>query len=88
MLLIYIYYIIIMVISMAKKKKKSSKKTTNSDMKVIMFGLLLLLIGILGFGFGMFGSLIKKGAMFIVGEWWILILLFLIFVSVNLFYTA
>ena len=86
MLLIYIYYIIIMVISMAKKKKKSSKKTTNSDMKVIMFGLLLLLIGILGFGFGMFGSLIKKGAMFIVGEWWILILLFLIFVSVNLLF--
>ena len=71
---------------MAKKKKKSSKKSSNTEMKIILFGLMLLLIGILGFGFGAFGALIKKGALFLVGEWWILILLFLIFISLNLLF--
>ena len=86
LLLVFNYYIIIMVSSMAKKKKKSSKKSSNTEMKIILFGLMLLLIGILGFGFGAFGALIKKGALFLVGEWWILILLFLIFISLNLLF--
>ena len=71
---------------MAKRKKKSTKKSTSSDMNIILFGLILLLIGILGFGFGAFGALIKKGALFLIGDWWILILLFLIFVSINLLF--
>ena len=67
-----------MVSSMARRKKKSSKKSAKTNMNTILFGLILLLIGVLGFGFGAFGALIKKGAMFVVGEWWILILLFMI----------
>ncbi len=75
-----------MVSSMARRKKKSSKKSAKTNMNTILFGLILLLIGVLGFGFGAFGALIKKGAMFVVGEWWILILLFMIFIGINLLF--
>ena len=75
-----------MVSSMAKRKKKSSRKSSSADMKIILLGLLLLLVGVLGFGFGVFGSLIKKGAMFVFGEWWILLLIFIVFISVNLLF--
>ena len=71
---------------MAKRKKKSSRKSSSADMKIILLGLLLLLVGVLGFGFGVFGSLIKKGAMFVFGEWWILLLIFIVFISVNLLF--
>ena len=71
---------------MARRKRKSSKKAASAEMNIILLGLILLLIGVLGFGFGVFGSLIKKGAMFLVGEWWILILIFLIFISINLLF--
>ena len=63
---------------MAKKKKsrKSQKKELNYSVELI--GLLLILLGILGFGFGLLGALIKKFAMFLIGEWWAIILLLLI----------
>ncbi len=70
---------------MARKRRKATKKAAD-NMNIIIFGLLLLLLGVLGFGFGAFGALIKKGAMFIVGEWWILILLFIIFIGANLIF--
>ena len=66
------------------KKRKSSKKKSKESFNLLIIGLILILIGILGFGFGFLGSLIKKGAMFLVGEWWILILLFLIYVGGSL----
>ena len=70
---------------MAKRRKRSAKKD-NDVFSAIFIGLILLLIGILGFGFGTFGSLIKKGAMFLFGNWWILLLLFIVYLGVNLIF--
>ncbi len=61
---------------MAKKKK--TKETKNPGLNVELTGLILILIGIIGLGFGFIGSLIKKFAMFLAGTWWLVILLSLI----------
>ena len=66
------------------RKRKSSKKKNEEAFNTIIIGLILLLVGVLGFGFGSFGSLIKKGAMFLTGEWWILVLIFLIYIGGSL----
>lgn len=56
---------------MAKRKKR--KESESSFMKSAeLTGLLLILVGIIGFGFGFIGSLIKKFAMFLMGEWWMI----------------
>ena len=73
-----------MVNSMAKKKKSKSDNSNNKQMSVELIGLLLILIGILGFGFGIVGAFIKKFAMFLVGEWWPVILVFIIFVGISM----
>ena len=67
---------------MAKKKKSSRDKEKESfSYSVELIGLLLIVIGIIGFGFGPAGALIKKFAMFLVGEWWALILLVILFLG-------
>ncbi len=65
------------------KKKKTSKKQEKSEISysVELIGLLLILIGIIGFGFGPVGLLIKKFAMFLMGEWWILVLGLLLYMG-------
>ena len=67
---------------MAKKKKTSKEKEKSQfNYSAEMIGLLLILIGILGFGFGPVGALIKKFAMFLVGELWLLIQLVILFMG-------
>lgn len=67
---------------MAKKKKTSKEKEKSQfNYSAEMIGLLLILIGILGFGFGPVGALIKKFAMFLVGELWLLIQLVVLFMG-------
>jgi DNA segregation ATPase FtsK/SpoIIIE, S-DNA-T family len=66
---------------MAKKKKSKIDATESIQYSVELSGLFLILIGILGFGFGIVGAFIKKFAMFLVGEWWPIILIFIIFVG-------
>ena len=66
---------------MAKKKKSKSESTNNKKYSFELIGLLLILIGILGFGFGIIGSFIKKFAMFLVGEWWPIILVYIILIG-------
>lgn len=61
---------------MAKKKKASSENSKNFGYSVELTGLALILIGLIGFGFGPVGSIIKKFAMFLLGEWWPAILIF------------
>ena len=46
--------------------------------------LALVLIGLIGFGFGIVGAFIKKFAMFLVGEWWPIILGLLIFLGLMM----
>ncbi len=64
---------------MAKKKKSSSSEKESFLYSVELTGLILILIGLIGFGFGPVGSFIKKFAMFLVGGWaWIFLLISLI----------
>ena len=67
--------------SMAKKKKTSGENKKNAGYSVELIGLILILIGVIGFGFGPVGSLIKKFAMFLLGEWWPLILIFVLLIG-------
>ena len=64
---------------MAKKKKTKKDDTEKVGFSAELTGLILILIGIIGFGFGPVGSIIKKFAMFLVGGWaWIFLLIFMI----------
>ncbi|MBR1679839.1 MAG: hypothetical protein IJ704_04290, partial [Bacilli bacterium] len=65
---------------MAKKRKTSSEAKKNTY-SVEMIGLILILIGVIGFGFGPVGALLKKFAMFLMGEWWPAILIFVLFLG-------
>ena len=69
---------------MAKKKK--TKESNNSSYSVELTGLILILIGIIGFGFGFIGSLLKMFAIFLAGTWWIIILISLIVLGVYMLY--
>lgn len=73
-----------MVIKMAKKKKK--KDSNNNGYSVELTGLILILIGIIGFGFGIVGNLIKQFAMFLAGIWWFIILSILIILGIYMLY--
>ena len=69
---------------MAKRKRSKSDSRERQKYSVELVGLLLILIGVLGFGFGIVGAFIKKFAMFLVGEWWPIILIFIIFVGIKM----
>ncbi len=73
-----------MVIIMAKKKK--SKESNNTGYSTELTGLILILIGVIGFGLGPVGTLIKKFAMFLMGTWWFLVLIILIFLGIYMLY--
>lgn len=66
---------------MGKKKTSKESETKGFQYSVELAGLLLVLIGLIGFGFGPVGALIKKFAMFLVGEWWPIILVTILFLG-------
>ncbi len=65
------------------KKKKTSKKDEKKEFNysVELIGLLLIVIGIVGVGFGIVGAMVKQFAMFLVGEFWWAILALLLFMG-------
>src|SRR5574344_637392 len=69
---------------MTKKKKSKVEEKENTSYSIELIGLLLILIGILGFGFGVVGAFIKKFAIFLVVEWWPIILAFVIFIGIEM----
>ncbi|MGM9834437.1 MAG: DNA translocase FtsK [Bacilli bacterium] len=71
---------------MAKRKKTKDSDTKSFKYSIEMTGLLLVLIGVIGTGFGIVGSFIKKFAMFLVGEWWPIILLLLIYLGLVMMF--
>lgn len=69
------------------KKKKTSKKQEKKDthFSLDLVALLLILIGFVGLGcFGIVGKMIKQFAMFILGEWWFILLIFIFFIGVYM----
>ena len=69
---------------MAKRKK--SKESNNKGMSVELTGLILVLIGIIGFGFGYIGTLIKEFAMFLLGSWWIVFVFFILLIGLYMLF--
>ena len=69
---------------MAKRKK--SKSSSTPGMSVELTGLILVLIGIIGFGFGYIGTLIKEFAMFLMGSWWIVFVIFILLVGLFMLF--
>ncbi len=64
---------------MAKRKK--SKDVSSPGMSIELTGLILAIIGIIGFGFGYVGTLIKEFGMFLLGSWWIVFVIYLLLVG-------
>ena len=64
---------------MAKRKK--SKETSSPGMSIELTGLILAIVGIIGFGFGYVGTLIKEFGMFLLGSWWIVFDIYLLLVG-------
>ena len=63
------------------KRKKSKDSKNEFNYSVELTGLILILIGIIGFGFGYIGKIIKEFALFLAGTWWVLVLLYLILIG-------
>ena len=64
---------------MAKKKKRKSSESSKPKFSIEFIGLILILIGVIGIGvFGPVGSIIKHFAIFLVGTYYNVLILFLI----------
>ena len=68
------------------KRKRSKNSKEKFGYSVELTGLILILLGIIGFGFGYVGMIIKKFAMFLAGTWWVLILLYLIAIGAYMLF--
>ena len=67
---------------MAKRKKSKTSASTKNKVSIEFIGLILILIGIIGIGvFGPVGSLIKHFAIFLVGTYSNILILFLCFLG-------
>ena len=71
---------------MRKHKRRKNEKTSNFKYSVELTGLFLILIGIIGFGFGPVGSLLKKFSIFLVGTWWMFLLIFVLILGSYMLY--
>ncbi len=74
----------IMVIVMAKRKK--SKESNAPGMSIELTGLTLILIGIIGFGFGYIGTIIKEFGMFLLGSWWLIFVIYLLLIGLFMLF--
>ena len=69
---------------MAKRKQKRSSTTKSFGHSAELTGLILILLGIIGFGFGPVGTFLKKFCMFLTGEWYFLVLFGLLYFGVYM----
>ena len=67
-------------------KRKKSKTSDTSSISVEFVGLILILIGIIGLGFGHVGTIIKEFSMFLLGIWWIIFDIYLLFVGLYMLF--
>lgn len=68
------------------KRKKSKEKESSSKYSIELTGLILILIGIIGMGFGYIGAFIKEFMMFLAGEFWFVILFAILFLGVSMLF--
>ena len=63
---------------MGRRKSSKRQKMENRKFTFTVVGILLICASVLGLGFGPVGIALKKCAMFVLGEWWIVFLLLLL----------
>ncbi len=68
------------------KRKKTKENKSGFSYSVELTGLILILIGIIGFGFGSIGTLIKKFAMFLSGTYWYIVLISLLIIGIYMLF--
>ncbi len=68
------------------KKKKSKENKPSFGYSIELTGLVLILMGIIGFGFGPVGTLFKKFSMFIAGTYWYIVVISLIVVGIYMLF--
>lgn len=69
---------------MAKRKKSKEESANKFEYSVELTGLVLILIGLIGFGFGPVGVLLKEFSMFLLGEWWFCVLVLVLVLGVHM----
>ena len=74
-----------MVKRMAKRKKSKESKNAPTY-SVELTGLILILIGIIGMGFGIIGNFIKQFMMFLAGEFWFVILFGVLILGITMLF--
>ena len=74
-----------MVKRMAKRKKSKESKSSPTY-SVELTGLILILIGIIGMGFGIIGNFIKQFVMFLAGEFWFVILFGVLILGISMLF--
>ena len=74
-----------MVKRMAKRKKSKESKSAPTY-SVELTGLILILIGIIGMGFGIIGNFIKQFMMFLAGEFWFVILFGVLILGISMLF--
>lgn len=74
-----------MVKRMAKRKKSKESKSSPTY-SVELTGLILILIGIIGMGFGIIGNFIKQFMMFLAGEFWFVILFDVLILGISMLF--
>ena len=74
-----------MVKRMAKRKKTKESKSSPTY-SVELTGLILILIGIIGMGFGIIGNFIKQFMMFLAGEFWFVILFGVLILGISMLF--
>lgn len=69
---------------MAKKKKTKEESANKFEYSVELTGLILILIGLIGFGFGPVGAILKEFSLFLLGEWWFCVLFLVLILGIYM----
>ena len=71
--------------NMAKRKRRK-ESSSGLSLSVEITGLIFILVGIIGMGFGTVGNIIKKFAMFLAGEFWYIVLFLLLILGTYMLF--
>ena len=68
------------------KRKKSKESSSSFSYSIELTGIILLLIGIIGMGFGPIGKFVKEFAIFLAGEFYFIVLIFLMILGIHMLF--
>ena len=68
------------------KRKKSKESSSSFSYSIELTGIILLLIGIIGMGFGPIGKFVKEFAILLAGEFYFIVLIFLMILGIHMLF--